>query len=174
MRNPLRHDRSEGRGKSRRRLRDKSRGVALVIALVLLLIVTLLATTGIMVSISELVMAGNEQFHRMATDAASAGVEAAIARLSARPASTSVVTAVDETASGDYIATARYVGEESNVPAFSAEKFAGLHFEIESTGQSARNATDEQLQGVMILVPHSAADTFTQMAGGLANEGSEP
>ncbi len=151
------------------------RGVALVIALVLLLIVTLLATSAMVVSTAELVMAGNEQFHRSAADAASAGVEAAIARLAVRPASRGVAgRTTGEMAVGRYTATARYVGEESSLPAFSAEKFAGLHFEIDSTGQSARNAVDEQFQGVMIIVPRSAADVFTRMGDGLAGEGGEP
>ena len=74
----------------------KHRGTVLVIALVLLLIVTLLATTGMAMSTAEFVMAGNEQFHRKAMDAASAGVETVIARLPAQRASM-VVIALDHT-----------------------------------------------------------------------------
>src|SRR5512147_2480602 len=81
MREPVAERRSGAGG------RAHSRGVALVIALVLLLLVTLLATTGMAVSIADLVMAGNEQFHRRAADAASAGVEAAVAQLAKAGAS---------------------------------------------------------------------------------------
>jgi Tfp pilus assembly protein PilX len=146
----------------------KSKGVALVIALILLLIVTLLATTAMGISIAEIVMAGNEQFHRQATDAASAGVEAAIAQLaaSAMDRNTSITTA-DTTASGDYVASARYVGESASVPGFSAGKFSARHFEIESTGGAARHASDEQLQGVMIVSSKDAVETFERWEDGL-------
>ncbi len=66
----------------RARPRDE-RGAALVIALLLLVVSTLLATTGMRTSIAELWMAGSEQFHRRAVEAASAGVEAGIARVRA-------------------------------------------------------------------------------------------
>jgi hypothetical protein len=153
----------------------KARGVALVIALVLLLIITLLATGGMMTATAELVMAGNEQFHRRAVDAASAGVEVAIARLAGAPAGSSgVFTSVGETGSGDYVTKSRYVGEETNLPGFSAEKFAALHFEIESTGQSVRSAQDRQLQGVMVITSRDAAGTFTRIGSGLTEGGSDP
>ncbi len=146
----------------------QSKGTALIIALILLLIVTLLATTAMGISIAEVVMAGNEQFHRQAMDAASAGVEAAVAQLAASPMdpSTSITTA-DTTASGDYVASARYVGESTGVAGFSAGKFSALHFEIESTGSAARNASDEQFQGVMIVSSRDAVETFEQKEDGL-------
>ena len=150
-------------------MRNQSRGVALVIALMLLLIVTLLATSGMMTSITDLVMVGNEQFHRKATDASSAGVEVAIAHLASAGASVSALPdVVGETAAGDYIASTRFAGEESNLPGFSAEKFAALHFEIESTGQAPRNASDEQFQGVMLLTSRNAAQTFVRKERGLS------
>ena len=149
--------------------RGRSRGVALVIALIVLLIVTLLATSGMTTSITEFVMVGNEQFHRKAADVASAGIEVAIAQLaSAGASSSSLPNVVGETAAGDYIASTRFAGEEANLPGFSAEKFAGLHFEIESTGEAARSAADEQFQGVMLLTSRGAAQTFVQRESGLS------
>jgi Tfp pilus assembly protein PilX len=147
---------------------SKQTGAALVIALILLLIVTLLATTAMGISIAEVVMAGNEQFHRQATDAASAGVEASIAQLaaSALDRTTSVSTA-DTTASGDYVASARYAGESATVPGFSAGKFSARHFEIESTGGAARHADDEQFQGVMIVISKDAVEVFEKKEDGL-------
>jgi Tfp pilus assembly protein PilX len=148
--------------------RTSSRGVALIIALILLLLVTLLATTGMRISTAEVVMAGNEQFHRQAMDAASAGVEAVIAQLAASPLdrSTSITTA-NTTESGDYLASARYVGESTSVPGFSAGKFTARHFEIESTGGAARNASDDQFQGMMAVTSTGAVETFAKRAGGL-------
>jgi Tfp pilus assembly protein PilX len=148
-------------------------GAALVIALMLLVIVTLLATTAMGISIAEVVMAGNEQFHRQAMDSASAGVEAAIAQLaaSAMDRSTTIST-IDSTASGDYVASARYVGESTSVPGFSAGKFSARHFEIESTGGAGRNASDQQFQGVMIVSATGAVATFEKKEDGLS--GGDP
>jgi type IV pilus assembly protein PilX len=148
--------------------REHSQGVALIVTLVLLLLVTLLATTGMTLSIAELVTAGNEQFHRQAVDAASAGVEAVLAQLAASPldASTSIST-VDTTASGDYVASARYVGESRAVPGFSADKFSARHFEIESTGGAARNASDDQFQGVMVVTSMDGVASFVKREDGL-------
>ena len=147
----------------------------MITAMILLLIVTLLATTGMMMSSGELVMAGNEQFHRQAVDAASAGVEAAIARLAAIPLTRGdSVTLADTTASGDYVASARFAGEEGSVPGFSVGRFSALHFEIESTGSAPRNAADEQFQGVMLISSTDAVDTFAQRGTGLDRSGATP
>ncbi len=148
---------------------ERHRGAALVIALALLLIVTLLATAGMAVSTAEFVMAGNEQFHRNAVDAASAGIEAAIARLAASETDRRAVLSADgQTVSGDYDANGRFVGEEVNLPGFSAEKFNAVHFEIDSSGASARNARDRQFQGVMVIESQGATETFTRIGSGLA------
>jgi Tfp pilus assembly protein PilX len=151
----------------RQRQRLRQRGVALAIALILLLIATLLATGGMMTATAELVMAGNEQFHRHAVDAASAGVEVALARVAT--AAGGVFDNAGATNSGPYITSSRYAGEETSLPGFSAEKFAALHFEIESTGSSARNAQDHQLQGVMVIVSRDATQTFTRLGDGLGD-----
>ncbi|HEU4625932.1 MAG TPA: PilX N-terminal domain-containing pilus assembly protein [Steroidobacteraceae bacterium] len=146
----------------------KVRGAALIVALILLLIVTLLATTGMSLSVAELAMAGNEQLHRQAVDAASAGVEAAIARLAAGALEpTSSISIADTTASGSYFARARYVGDSTTVPGFSAGQFSAQHFEIESIGEAARGASDDQLQGVMVVSSTPGVASFVQREGGL-------
>jgi hypothetical protein len=144
-----------------------------VIALVLLLIVTLLATGGMMTATAELVMSGHEQFHRRAIDAASAGVEVALARIGAAAGGGSSAFALEgSTVSGEYRVSSRYAGEETNLPGFSAEKFAALHFEIDGTGRSSRGAQDRQLQGVMVIASRGSAETFTRLGDGLGTEGS--
>lgn len=153
-------------------LRKKHRGAALVIALVLLLIITLLASTGMSLSTTEVVMAGNEQFHRNAADAASAGIETVIARVTASlPEQRAAVTASGFTASGEYLAGVRFVGEEAGLSGFSADKFVGLHFDIDSSGGSARDATDAQVQGVMIVESREGTTTFQRLGTGLAAGG---
>jgi len=150
------------------------RGAALVIGLLLMLIITILATAGITMSTGELAMAGNEQFRRQAAEAASSGIEVALAALarsgsgSSQP--TTEATRAGAVAGARYITTTRYAGEEAALPNFSAERFAARHFEIESRGEAGRNALDEQHQGVMIVRPVADGErTFTRRAAGLGD-----
>jgi type II secretory pathway component PulK len=149
------------------------RGVALVVALFLLVILTVLATTGMKVSIAELVMAGNEQFRQKASAAASAGVEVTIWRIlsgaSGRSAGTERIGPIEtgEPRIDTYTVSLRYTGREAPLPGASAEKFAGNHFEIESTGESARNARDVQVQGLMLVTPTAGVQTFQRIGAGL-------
>lgn len=143
--------------------RDSSRltrGSVLVIAMMLLFILSLLAVAGMSMSTAEIVMAGNEQFHRAASDAASSGIETAVSRLRAAPAE-------GEVSSDVFIASIRHAGDELNLPGSSADKFVGQHFEIEGTGHSARGATDVQTQGVLVIVPSGALSTEGQIGQGL-------
>jgi Tfp pilus assembly protein PilX len=158
MRNALTTERNCGSGaRSSERF---ARGSALVIAMMLLFILSLLAVTSMSMSTAEVVMAGNEQFRRLASDAASAGVETAVSHLRAAPVAGEVTSDV-------FIATVRHVGDESSLPQSSAGKFVGQHFEIESTGQSARGASDVQTQGVMVILPAGGVTTYGQIGDGL-------
>lgn len=136
------------------------RGSALVIAMILLFILSLLAVAGMSLSTAEIVMAGNEQFRRLASDAASSGIEMAIAHLRS-------FTAEGEVSSDAFVATVRRAGVETSLPQSSVDKFMGEHFEIESTGHSARGASDVQTQGVLLVSPSSGVTTYGQMGDGL-------
>jgi Tfp pilus assembly protein PilX len=134
----------------------RQRGAALVIGLIMLLILTILAFTGVNTATTELAMASNEQFRRNAAEASSAGVEASIASLglvgtTAGASATLPATNLADDDTTTYTTVTRYVGDEPLVPQGSADKFVGLHYEIESTGTSARNARDVQTQGVMVI-----------------------
>lgn len=111
------------------------RGAALAVALILLVVLTLLGVSGMGMATAELVMAGNEQLRRRASDAASAGIEQALATLP----------------NGSPGVTVRYVGDETTLPGFSAEKFVGRHYVIESTGVAPRGARDVQVQGALVI-----------------------
>ncbi len=150
--------------------RTAERGAALVIALLLLTILTLLAITGMRTAVAELWMAGSEQFHRRAVEAASAGVEAAVAKL--RAIRGADVGAPIDGASGDapYTATIRRAGTEASLPGASAEKFVGKHFEIESTGASSRGALEVQVQGVLVISPTNGVRSFRSVGSGLVPE----
>lgn len=153
--------------------RPSQRGAALVIALLLLVILTLVAITGMRTSIAELWMAGSEQFHRAAVEAASAGVEAAVARVRASQGGLAGETTVDGTSgTAPYTAAIEHAGTEASIPGSSAEKFVGEHFEIESTGSAPRSALEVQVQGVLVVSSANGVRTFRRLGQGLGSEGS--
>jgi type IV pilus assembly protein PilX len=151
------------------------RGAALAVALILLLVLTILAFTGISTATVELTMSGNEQYRRSASQAAAAGIEQAIARIGTVPTvpgtPPAIIAATPLTGSPTdrYSTASRYVGEELGLPQSSADKFVGLHYEIESTGTSARNARDVQRQGVMIVAATGSGgnSSFARLGEGL-------
>lgn len=156
---------------------SRQRGAVLVIALLLLTVFTLLAVTAMRTSVAELWMAGGEQFHRVAVEAASAGVEAAIVRLRASQgavvggAATAGGASINGGApSSPYVATMRRAGTEASLPGSSVEKFAGEHFEIESTGTAPRGARDVQVQGVVVISSSNGVRTFRRVGEGLGTE----
>ena len=154
--------------------RASQRGAALVIALLLLMILTLLAVTGMRTAVAELWMAGSEQFHRAAVEAASTGVEAGVARLRAsRGAMGGDTSIAGGPISAAYTATIRRAGLETSLPGSSAEKFVGQHFEIESTGTAPRGARDVQVQGLMVISSGNGVRTFRRMSEGLGTEAGQ-
>lgn len=134
----------------------------------MLVVLTMLALTGTNTSRTELVMAQNEQFRKNAALASSAGIERAISALGTVPAvpgAAPTVAADVELTPGEaerYTTTSRYLGDETNLPQSSANRFIGLHYEIVSDGTSVRDATDRQVQGIMVVAT----------AGGAAGEQS--
>ena len=152
---------------------SSQRGAVLVITLLLLVILTLLAVTGMRTSIAELWMAGNEQFHRKAVEAASAGVEVAIARLHVTGSIANIgPVTVGDSPSDSYAVTVRRTGQEASLPGSSAEKLVGEHFEIESTGSASRGAREVQIQGVMVISSPGGVRTFQRVGDGLATGGA--
>lgn len=156
-------------------LHGRQRGVALVIALIMLVVLTLLAMTGMNTATTELIMSGNEQYRRNAAQAATAGIEQAIARLADASTVSSAVpatippTAIPGAPDDRYTTVTRFTGDETGLPQSSADKFVGLHYTIESTGSSARSASDTQLQGVMVITATGATgeSSLTRLGAGL-------
>ncbi|MGE0581486.1 MAG: PilX N-terminal domain-containing pilus assembly protein [Steroidobacteraceae bacterium] len=145
--------------------RQGQRGAALVIGLLLLVVLTLLAITGMNTASSELIMAGNEQYRQNAFQAAEAGIERAISLLPTIPQSGAAVVvpnvAVPGSTSGDTFTTSsRYMGDDLNLPGFSAGKFVGFHYQVESTGSSARNANARHAQGAFVIQSAGGAGSF--------------
>jgi Tfp pilus assembly protein PilX len=138
--------------------RHTQRGAALVVGMVMLTILTLLAITAMSTSSTELVMAGNEQFRERAFQVAEAGVERAMRDVQTGTAGTDPANPYtkDEVASttlpdDNYSIVVTYKGDDSDVPGYSANKFVGLHYRIDSTGLSVRNARSNIEQGTYVL-----------------------
>lgn len=136
--------------------RRRERGAALIVGLMLLVIVTLLAVSAVNTASTELVMAGNEQFRERAFQAAESGIERATKDLSTVPQTGTTITvpnvAITSTGTDDkYTIASTYLGDDEDIPGFSAGKFVGLHYRVVSTGTSLRNAQSVHTQGAYLL-----------------------
>ena len=140
-------------------LRKRQVGAALVIALLLLMILAMLSVSGARTSVAELWMAGNEQFRQRASAAASAGIEQAIAQLTADQDGNAATEA--------FTTTVVRTGREAMLPGSSAGRLVAENYEITSTGVAPRNATEEQVQGVAVISASSGVQTFQRIGTGL-------
>lgn len=133
-------------------------GVALVVALVLLAAVTVVTTSAMSTATLQMVMAGNVTSYDLAFQAASSGIDLAIAR---GGFSVESPGALPLSSLGDGAATEAVIAfsESTSVPgaAFSlGEGLPGLqafHFEITAVGTGPRNAVSTQRQGFYVLGP---------------------
>jgi type IV pilus assembly protein PilX len=131
------------------------RGAALITGLLLLVIITLLAISGMNTASTELVMAGNEQYRQRATQASQTGIEQALTVLYTVPQTGTAVTvpatAIAGSSPDTYSTSSRYMGDDTNIPGFSAGKYVGFHYEIGSTGNSARNSQVVDTLGAFVV-----------------------
>ena len=137
----------------------KQRGAALVVAMMLLLVLTILAISGMNSASLEFVMAGNEQFHQNAFQAAESGIADVLANVALNPDPLRTPDSRNGSppASADQF-TATVVPQLNGVPlpaaaGSSLKKMGTYHYEITSTGTSARNATATNVQGVQQPAP---------------------
>lgn len=146
------------------RIPPRQRGAALVVGLILLLVLTLLAVVGMNTATSELIMAGNEQFRQNAFQAAETGIEQAVTALATVPQSGTPVVVADQPVPGsavdEYTTESQYMGDDLNLPGFSAGKFVGFHYQITSTGTSARNANARNRQGAFVIQSSGGGGSF--------------
>jgi PilX N-terminal len=139
--------------------RGRSRGSALTVGLIVLTLVTLLGLAGASSAHVDRLLAQNEAFRENAAFAASAGIEMAISAVlaSTDPATVNPVFSGRMPGSQDaFEARVRFAGYESLLPQAPGARVAGAHFEIVSTGRSARHALDRQRAGVLWVVPATA------------------
>jgi type IV pilus assembly protein PilX len=145
----------------------RQRGAALVVGLIMLVIVTLLAIGGMNTAALELIMAGNEQYRQKAFAASEAGIEVGLTKVA-----TVVQDGKDHEATGDapgadsgekYTTQSRYLGDDLNIPGFSSGKFVGFHYQITSTGTSARGAQSLQQQGAFVIQSAGGGGSFNSI-----------
>jgi Tfp pilus assembly protein PilX len=152
----------------------RQRGAALVVALLLLLVITLLAVAGMNAAAVEFVMAGNEQHHQNAFQAAETGIEQTIVTGGFIPAAADEVhnsVAVPNSTTDTYSTTLRSDLLGAAQPAVwgnSWNSFSTYDFTITSQGSflgtTVRSAQSTHSQGIAVLAPASAQ---TSGPGGL-------
>jgi hypothetical protein len=135
----------------------------------LLVIVTVLAVSAVSTASTEMIMAGNEQFRERAFQAAEIGVERGIRKLATIPQDnvdhTDPAVAITALPQDAYVITSRYLGEDDDIPGFSAGKFVGLHYRITSNGTSQRNARSSHEQGAYVVGSGGGGDVIDPLAG---------
>ena len=141
-------------------MRTRERGATLIVGLLLLSLVTLLGLAGANGAHVETLLVQNEEFRENAANAAAAGLEQAVLDI----VNASDPTTVPSTLSGEvqgamarYEAVVRFAGFELAIPQESGSRLAAAHFEIVSTGFSARGAVDRQRLRVLKVVDGPAA-----------------
>ena len=166
---------------SNNRKNSRQRGAALVIGLILLAIITLLAVVGMNISNSELASATSEQVRLRAFQAAETGIEYAmkddvtendIFHTPAKCGSSklSPVTVIDgspiNTATGlptDTFANRISYVDENQVTEGYSNGFSSFHYNIESHGNSSRNAIASNKQGTYLVNNTGAQGSWKPM-----------
>jgi Tfp pilus assembly protein PilX len=139
----------------------KQRGAALVVGLLLLLVITLLAVAGMNSSATEFIMAGNEQFHQNAFQAAQTGIEQTIVNGTFDPTMAPVtvtqnIVPVTGSPTDSYSTTLSADLGGAHQPALwgnDPNAFWTYDFTIASTGLSVRKAKTIHVQGIAVLAP---------------------
>ena len=137
-------------------------GAALVVGLILLMVLTLLAISGMNSATLELQMAGNAQYSENAFQAAETGVEEALREARVNGVNTANVDeAKTEVVAGtsdhyEILTVHNPDNGVTKVPSggFSmgvGKGFSAYHFDVTSTGTSARSSTQTHVQGFYVV-----------------------
>jgi type IV pilus assembly protein PilX len=137
-------------------------GAALVVGMILLMVLTLLAISGMNSATLELQMAGNAQFSENAFQAAETGVEEALREARVNGVNTANVDAPKTevvTGTSDHYEILTMHNPDNGVTkvpsgGFSmgvGKGFSAYHFDVTSTGTSARSATQTHVQGFYVV-----------------------
>jgi hypothetical protein len=143
-------------------MRLDARGAALVVGLVLLSAITLLGLAGATAARVEMQLAHQHRFRENAASAASAGIELALSHMTVIASDSDFTLNASlpgHESAGRLDVRVRFMGHEFGLPQAPGANLAGAHYEILSTGYSARGAVDAQRAIVMRMVaaPTTAA-----------------
>lgn len=134
-------------------------GAALVVGLILLLVLTMLGISGMQTSTFELLQANNSQYAQNAFEAAETGIDRAMIPNGLNTAIPVVIgeTPTSDDASSTYESQTRFAAA-TNVPQGlfslgSGGGFQAYHFDIDSTGRSARSARADLRQSFYVVGP---------------------
>jgi len=132
-----------------------NRGVALPVALSLLLILALLLAQALGGASGTTSLVANHQFRQAAFEAAEGGLVAGRQRLLASDAlpPPPLDRAVDGSPVDRSVTEFSYRGEGAAVAGYSIDRFLPRHFELRSTGQSARGARIVVTEGIDRMDP---------------------
>lgn len=139
-------------------------GAALVVGLLLLLVLTLLAISGMSTSTLELQMAGNQQYAERSFQAAEIGIEQAFHSGEYNTSKTTpIAPTVVKTGQPDQYTTTTTFDPATGVTAVPSggfsmgvgTGFSAYHFNITSTGNSARDAQSVNVQSFYVVGPTS-------------------
>jgi Tfp pilus assembly protein PilX len=138
----------------------RSAGFAMAVVLVLIAIMALLSVSAVQDALTSRTLATTRLYHQRAFEMAELGAAGAMAELrtgampSAMPRQMHPAPSPTDSA----VVTVSSVATNSLPTGFSAGRFVGHHYEISSTGLSARNARVVQVQGLRRIEPVMADD----------------
>lgn len=145
-------------------MRAHQGGAALVVGLVLLMVLTVLAISGMNTATVELQMAGNFQYGQSAFQAAEVGIERAMQSntLSTNTNAPTPATLITGSTSDYYASQVTFTLPNGMTPVpeggYSMGEgtgFSAYHFDVSSTGTSARNARAVNTQSFYIVGPNN-------------------
>jgi type IV pilus assembly protein PilX len=142
----------------------RERGAALVVGLLLLLVLTVLAISGMNTATVELQMAGNMQYSQNAFQAAEIGLERAIEAGGFDTSTTATVVDTPISGADQYRSATNFEIKNGITPVPSGgysigagTGFSAYHFDVTSTGTSARNARAVNTQSFYVVGPESSS-----------------
>lgn len=151
---------------------NRQRGAALVVGLMLLVVITLLAIGAMNSASVDLVMAGNTQYQQRAFQAAEMGIERTIVEgdFIPGPESVEVVDPIGVPGLAPDQFSTRLTSdldgtEQPAIWGNSVDAFSTYHFQLTSTGESARSARTVHVQGVAVLAPKTGNPATGSTAG---------
>lgn len=127
--------------------------------LVLVAIVGLLGAAAVQETLFGQTLSATRLFHQRAQGLSDLGIAHALMRLGQTPLPADFTEELHPVpaATDSVVVTLRHIGTSAMPAGYSAGRFVAHRFQIQSTGQSARQARAVQIQGVTQVLPQMPA-----------------